>query len=331
MHHYVALKSQLLLNNLQILRKTQCLSHCENSTVKLENSQYNPFILFSKVVVQHSIYNTIEAAVEVCHEVARREEPLGYGLTQSGVDRHRQAYKVQRSPADGEQHKHHKHGEKVPEVMRFDLGPTVRLDPLAHLYDEDPNAQVAVCNDADGQDEVHHNYRDGVERAHRLGEGARVDARVVLQRLHEPVWDDCQDCQCPDQDDVAYCVLVGEELVVLKAVADVTVAVDGDTGDVENRADHTEPHEEAADLTVNIASDPAVMEDGGQNERVGVDGHHQICYCQTHHKGITCQDKREEDHSKHCVQVFHVELRCVIWRYFINADKKKYWEMKPFP
>lgn len=179
--------------------------------------------------------------------------------------------------------------------MRLDLGPTVGLDPFAHLYDEDPDAQVAVRDDADGQNEVHHHHRDGVERAHRLSEGARVDARVVLQRLHKPVWDDRQDSQHPDQYDIAYCVLVGEELVILKAVADVTVAVDGDACDVENRADHTEPHEEAADLTVNITSDPAVMEDGGQDEWIGVDGHDQICYCQTHHKGITCKDKRVKD------------------------------------
>lgn len=285
----------LHLNNLQMLRKTQCLSRCENSTIKLENSKYNPFILFSKVVVQHSIYNTIQAAVEVCHEVAGCEEPLGYGLTESRVDRHCQAYEVQRSPADSEQHKHHKHGEKVSEVVRLDLGPTVGLDPFADLYDEDPDAQVAVCDDADGQDEVYHHHRDGVERAHRLGEGARVDAWVVLQRLHEPIGDDCQDSQRPDQHHVAYCVLVGKELVVLKAVANITVAVDGDACDVENRADHAEPHEEATDLAVNITSDPAVVEDGSQDEWVGVDGYQQVCYRQTHHKGITCISMREKD------------------------------------
>lgn len=114
------------------------------------------------------------------------------------MDGHRKAYEVQRSPADGEQHKHHEHGEKVPEVMRLDLGPTVGLDPFAHLYDEDPDAQVAVRDDADGQNEVHHHHRDGVERAHRLSEGARVHTWVVLQRLHKPVWGDRQDSQHPD-------------------------------------------------------------------------------------------------------------------------------------
>ncbi len=73
--------------------------------------------------------------------------------------------------------------------------------------------------------------------------------------------------------------LLEKSLSYLRLVADVTVAVDGDACDVENRADHTEPHEEAADLTVNITSDPAVMEDGGQDEWIGVDGHDQICYC----------------------------------------------------
>lgn len=126
--------------------------------------------------------------------------------------------------------------------MRLDLGPAVWLDPFAHLYDKDPDAQVAVYDDTDGQNKVDHHHCDGVERAHWLGEGARIDPWVVLQGLHKPVRDDCQDGQDPDQDDVKYCVFVGEELVVFKAVADVTVAVDGNTCDVENGADDTQTH-----------------------------------------------------------------------------------------
>ena len=174
--------------------------------------------------------------------------------------------------------------------MRFELGPAVWFDAVAHLDDQDPDAQVAVWHDGDGQDEVHHHHRDGVERADRLGERAGVDARVVLQGLHEPVGHDGQDGEHPHQHYVAHGVLVGEDLVVLEAVADVAVAVDGDAGDVEDGADHTEANQEAADLAVDAPGDPAVVEDGRQHKRVGVHSHQKVCYCQTHHKGISCRE-----------------------------------------
>ena len=205
-----------------------------------------------------------------------------------GVQRHRQADQVQRRPADREEHEHHEHGEEVAEVVRLDFGSRVGLDPPPHLDDQDPDPQVAVGDDADRQDEVHHHHRDGVERAHRLGEGAGVHPGVVLERLHEPVGHDGQDGERPDQHHVAHGVAVGEQLVVLQAVADVAVAVDGDAGDVEDGADDAEAHEEAADLTVDVAGDPAVVEDGGQDQRVGVEGDHQVGEGQAHHEGVSC-------------------------------------------
>lgn len=242
--------------------------------MELENSQHDSFVLLSKIVVENAIDHSVQAAVEISHKVAGCEEPLGYGLTQPGVDGHCQADEVQRCPTHGEQYEHHEHGQKVAEVVRLDLGARVGLDTLANLDDQNPDAQVAEGDDADGQDEVHHHHCDGVERADRLGKGARVDARVVLQRLHEPVGHDGQDSQWPDQDHVACRVLAGEQLVVFKAVTDVTVAVDGDACDVENGTNNTEPHQESTYLAVDVPCDPTVMEDSGQDQWVRVDGNY---------------------------------------------------------
>ena len=72
--------------------------------------------------------------------------------------------------------------------MRLDLWPRVRLDPPPHLDDEDPDAKVAVADDADRQDEVHHHHRDGVQRADRLREGAGVHPRVVTAATPRTSW-----------------------------------------------------------------------------------------------------------------------------------------------
>ncbi len=269
------------------------------SAVKLEDDQDDPLVLFPEVVVQDTVDDGIEAAVEVRHEVAGCEQPLRYRPAQPGVQGHRQANQVQRRPADGKEHEHHKHGEEVAEVMRFDFWPRVWLDPPSHLDDKDPDTQVTVGDDADRQDEVHHHHCDGVERAHRLGEGAGVYPRVVLQRLHEPVGHDGKDGERPDKHDIAHGVAVGEEFVVLQAVADVAVAVDGDACDVEDGANDAEAHEEATDLTVDVAGDPAVVENGGQDQRVGIDGDYQVSKSQAHHEGVSCRHEgRQTGHEQ---------------------------------
>ena len=173
--------------------------------------------------------------------------------------------------------------------MRLDLGPWVWLDPPPHLDHEDPDTQVAVGDDADRQDEVHHHHRDSIQWAHRLGKSAGVHPRVVLQWLHEPVWHYGEDGECPDEHDIAHGVAVGEQFVIFEAVADVAVTVDGDARYVEDGANDAEAHEEPTDLTVDVAGDPAIVEDGSQDQRVGIDGDYQVSESQAHHKGVSCR------------------------------------------
>ncbi|MGH0152745.1 UNVERIFIED_CONTAM: hypothetical protein FKN15_037643 [Acipenser sinensis] len=259
---------------------------------QLNNGHYDSLVFLSEVVVQNPVHDSVETTVEVSHEVAGREKPLWDGEAQTWVHGHCQPDEIEWCPTHGEEHEHHKHGQEVPDVVGLDFETVVRLDASPHLDDQDPDPQVAVSHDADGQDEVDHHHGDCVQRADGLREGAGVDAGVVLQGLHEPVRHDGQDGEDPHQDHVADGVLVREELVVLEAVADIAVAVDGDACDVEDGADNAQPHQETADLTVDVAQAPAIMENGRENQRVRIDGYHQVCYSQTNHKGMSCRDNK---------------------------------------
>lgn len=231
-------------------------------TMELKKTKHNSFVLLSEIVVQYAVDNCIQAAVEVSHKIAGGEEPHRNGLAQSRLDSHCQANQIQRCPAHSKEHKHNKHGEKVAKVMWLEFELVVGLDTVAHLDDEDPDAQVAVGHNADRKDEVHHHHHDGVQRADRLSERAWIYTWVILQRLHKPVGHDGQDGEDPQKHHIAHSVPFGEDLVIVRAVADVTVAVDGDACDVKDGADDTEPHHEATDLTVYISCDPAVVKDG---------------------------------------------------------------------
>lgn len=72
----------------------------------------------------------------------------------------------------------------------------------------------------------------------------------------------------------------------METVADVAVAIDGDSRDVENGADNTEAHDEAADLAVQVTHSPVIVKDGCQDQWIGVQRHHQVCHRQTHHKDV---------------------------------------------
>lgn len=126
--------------------------------------------------------------------------------------------------------------------MWLDLKLVVRFDTFPHPDDQDPDAKIAVGDNADGQDKVHHHNHDSIKWADWLGKRARIDTWVILQRFHKPVGHDGQDCKDPHKHHVAHSVLFGVNLVIVKAVADVTVAVDGDAGDVKDGADDAEPH-----------------------------------------------------------------------------------------
>lgn len=68
-------------------------------------------VLVPEIPVEQAVDDGVQTAVEVGHEVADDEEPLGdTGSYVGRIDGHRQADQVQRSPTDGEEHEDHKHG-----------------------------------------------------------------------------------------------------------------------------------------------------------------------------------------------------------------------------
>lgn len=135
-------------------------------------------------------------------------------------------------------------------------------------------------------------HQDGVVGADRLGEGAGIHPGIVLQGTHEEIGDGGDGSEEPRQTQVPESVLEAVEPVVLQAVADIAVAVDGDGGDVEDGADHTQTHDEAADLTVHVAHSPFVMEDGQKNQGIWVHCYCQVCYGQADHKDVSCRKRK---------------------------------------
>lgn len=79
--------------------------------------------------------------------------------------------------------------------------------------------------------ENHNRY--GVCRTDSLYKCAGVDPWVILQTSHMQVGHDGDKCQHPYQEHAAQGVLVAIQLIILETVADVAVAVNGNSGDVE--------------------------------------------------------------------------------------------------
>lgn len=92
-------------------------------------------------MVQESIYNRIEAAVEICHVVTSHKQPLWDPGDHGGrVRGHNEPDEVERGPADGKKYKNDKHGDEVPEVLWLEFGFAVRFDPPPDLENQDPDS-----------------------------------------------------------------------------------------------------------------------------------------------------------------------------------------------
>lgn len=100
-------------------------------------------------------------------------------------------------------------------------------------------------------------------------------------------------------------------------MADITVSVDGDAGDVEDGADDADTHEEAADLAVDVTQVPAIVEDGGEDQRVWVDGHHKVCHCQAHHKDVPYRKHKQQRHGWPTENRLNIQLK-ETWSHYIQ-------------
>lgn len=114
------------------------------------------------------------------------------------------------------------------------------------------------------------------DRVVEIVEDAGVSARIILDGANVHVGQDCQDGHDPGDDKVNAGIAHAEDPLVLEAVADVAVTIDGNCHDVEDRADHTQPCDESNHLTLELAQIPAPNGHGMQHQRIGVDGHQHI-------------------------------------------------------
>lgn len=117
-----------------------------------------------------------------------------------------------------------------------------------------------------------------VHRADRLGEGAGVDPGIILERSGLQVGHNGDKGQHPYQEHMAEGVPVTVQFVILETVANVAVAVNGDSGDIEYRADDTQTHQKCTNLTVHVTQIPSIVNYGCQHQGIWVNRHHEVCH-----------------------------------------------------
>lgn len=87
-------------------------------------------------------------------------------------------------------------------------------------------------------------------------EDTGVGARIILNAGNVHVRHDSQDSHDPGNDQVDAGIAQAEDPLVLEAVADVAVAVDGDGRNVEDGADYTQPRDEPDEPALELTQIP---------------------------------------------------------------------------
>ncbi len=108
---------------------------------------------------------------------------------------------------------------------------------MFHLNHQHPYPHVAVGHYQQRDQEVNNHDWDGVVRADCLSEGAGVDTGIILQRADKEVGYSGDGGEQPGEDQVAAGIPQAVQAIVVEAVTDVAVTVDGDSRDVEDGAD----------------------------------------------------------------------------------------------
>lgn len=125
--------------------------------------------------------------------------------------------------------------------------------------------------------------KDGVVQ---VVEDAGIGARIILNGANVCVGQDGQDGHDPGDGQVDEGIAHTEDPLVLEAVTDVAVTVDGNCHDIEDRADHSQPCDESKHLALEMAQIPAPNGHGMQHQRVGVDGDQHISRREASHEHV---------------------------------------------
>lgn len=116
------------------------------------------------------------------------------------------------------------------------------------------------------------------DRVVQIVEDAGVGARIILNGANIHVGQDSQDGHDPGDDQEDAGIAHTEDPLVLEAMTDVAVTVDGNGHDVEDRTDYAQPCDESNHLALQLAQIPAPNGHGMQHQRVGVDGYQQVSH-----------------------------------------------------
>lgn len=106
---------------------------------------------------------------------------------------------------------------------------------------------------------MENHYRYGVCRTDGLCKRTGIDPRVILQGSHTQVGYDRHKCQHPYQEHAAEGIPVAVPPVVFETVADVAIAVDGNSRDIEYGANDTQAHQETTKLAMQMAQVPPIV------------------------------------------------------------------------
>lgn len=143
----------------------------------------------------------------------------------------------------------------------------------------------------------------------QIVEDTGVGARIILNTGNVHVRHDSQDSHDPGNDQVDAGIAQAEDPLVLEAVADVAVAVDGDGRDVEDGADYTQSRDEPDELALELTQIPVSNRHGIQHHRVRVDGHQHVCHREAGHEEVawkTSEEEKEGERQKSVVNVWKV-------------------------
>lgn len=113
-----------------------------------------------------------------------------------------------------------------------------------------PDPHIAETHYEQREDKVDADDGHCKDRVVQIVEDAAVRARIILDGANVHVRQDSQDSHDPGDDQINASIAHTEDPLILEAVTNVAVTVDGNCHDIEDRADHTQPCDESDHLAL---------------------------------------------------------------------------------
>lgn len=207
---------------------------------RVPNNMEDGPIFSSEILIEQPIDQSIEAAVEIGQEVGCKIKPAGdLACYLFWVEGHQDSEHIDREPAHCKEEEDHEHGQKIVSLGKL----VVRIlhsgvTGCQHFH---PDPHVAKTHDEQREDKVDTDDGRGKDGVVQIVEDAGVGARIILYGANVHVGQNSQAGHDPGDHQVNAGVAHTEDPLILEAVTDVAVTVDGNCHDIEDRANHTQP------------------------------------------------------------------------------------------